>query len=118
MNLLSERNQVRTVAERWKRQYPDLWRPAVAGKNGEPRRRGDILAELSGLDNDTATAADVAEIVGNSFWCCAMACHECGQSSWDVVELGEEPDWESSTVRICIDCLRKAVALVESAHAG
>jgi hypothetical protein len=67
------------------------------------------------LDQDTATAADVAEIIGNSFWVHERACDECGKETWEVVRLGEQPGYDSSTACVCRDCLRAALRLLGDA---
>lgn len=93
MKLLNERARVRGVI-------------ATARKLAE---RGDLhMATIAELDPETATAADL----GMS----PMSCDECGAAeTWDIVQVGEEPPWEeSSTAYVCVACLQKAVALVES----
>lgn len=42
-------------------------------------------------------------------------CDECCEKADNVVQIGEEPDYESSTAKICEPCLRKALALIEEA---
>jgi hypothetical protein len=108
MELLNERNQVRTVARRWHCQYG-------AGTYGGDKRRRMVGAELAALDVETATAADVAELVGNGSWVCKNICHECGADTWDAVQVGQAPDYESSTAIICGDCLRAALRLLGAA---
>ena len=109
MKLETMRGQVRSVAQRWRAQY------------GKGRMHGadkqEIQRRLDALDVETATAADVTAIIGNSSWAGPHECHECRVTTWDAVELGEPPDYESRTATICIDCLRKAVALVEQSNA-
>lgn len=39
-------------------------------------------------------------------------CHGCGRSVAAVARVGEEPDYESSTARLCRDCLLAALALL------
>ncbi len=47
-----------------------------------------------------------------------MTCGECGKVAEDVVvELGEEPGWDSATAYICLPCLKRAVAEAEAAVA-
>lgn len=53
MKLLSEREQVRTVAKRWRDSYPD---PELRLRDG--RIVGEIAARLDALDPETATAED------------------------------------------------------------
>ena len=104
MERLQERDQVRGVAAAWKRQYPK-------GYGDEFNAIGKALERL---DVETATAEDVAAIIGNHSWALPRRCHECGKESWDLVMLGKEPDYESSTARICRDCLKAALALLDT----
>ena len=71
-----------------------------------------IHAKLVALDTETATAADVAAIIGNESWVRVEDCSDCGAKYLkSVTQLGEEPDYESQTAYVCDDCLRKALAL-------
>ena len=113
MRLINERENVRGVAERWKSQYchgDGSWSTTINGDTGMVYKR------LAALDIETATASQVAEIIGNNTWAGPGDCNECGQSRNVLVELGQDPDYESATARICEDCLRKALALVTSSH--
>ena len=108
MKLLDERTQVRKVAERWFRQYGE-------GTYGADKRGRMVGRELKALDPETATADEVAEIVGHCGWVCPQQCNECKANSWQVVQLGDEPDYESRTANVCADCLRKALSLTRNA---
>ncbi len=108
MELLNERNQVRTVARRWHSQYG-------AGTYGGDKRGRMVGDELAALDTESATAADVAEIVGNGSWVVKYTCHECGAETWDAVQVGQPPDCESSTATICSNCLSAALRLLGAA---
>ncbi len=108
MELLNERNQVRTVARRWHSQYG-------AGTYGGDKRGRMVGDELAALDTESATAADVAEIVGNGSWVVKYTCHECGAETWDAVQVGQPPDCESSTATICGNCLSAALRLLGAA---
>jgi len=108
MKLLNERHQVRNVAEKWRAQYG-------AGTYGGDKRQRMVGQELAALNAETATAAEVAEIVGNGSWVCKNTCHECGAETWDAVEVGQPPDYESSTATICGNCLRAALRLLGDA---
>ena len=109
MKLETMRGQVRSVAQRWRAQYGDV------SRHGADKQ--EIHRRLDALDVETATAADVTAAIGNSSWVGPPECHECGVTTWDAVELGQPLDYESCTATICIDCLRKAVALVEQSNA-
>ena len=108
MQLLNERHQVRTVAKKWQAQYG-------AGTYGFDKRGRMVGNELAALDPETATTDDVDEIIGHSGWVCKNTCHECGAETWDAVEVGQPPDYESSTATICGNCLRAALRLLDYA---
>ena len=107
MRIINERTDVACVAERWRAQYPP----------GSKTARGPtdpIYEALKSLDPATATATDVEKIIGNRSWAGVYSCHECNADVTEVVELGQEPDYESHTAQICHSCLIKAVSLIGS----
>lgn len=106
MKLITERTQVRDVANRWANAYPKT------GPYGRDPQKQAITKALVALDAETATAADVAAIIGNDSWCGPKKCHECGAVVNVAVQVGEEPDYESSTATLCLACLEKALALM------
>jgi hypothetical protein len=53
------------------------------------------------------------EILGNNSWT-RNKCDECNNDVYATVQLGQEPDYESATANICLDCLKKAVKLARS----
>jgi hypothetical protein len=102
MRRTSEREQVRNVAKRWRATY---------GRGQYGQDKLVILAKLDALDVETATAADVAAIIGDTSWVEPWKCLECGERSWSVIQVGEEPDYESETAYLCIGCLGTAASL-------
>ena len=102
MRLITERTQIRSIASRWRSQYP--------------RNRHDdkdaISEKLATLDTDTATADDVATIIGNDSWCGPTECDECGAAVEVAVQMGEKQDYESNTVKLCFACVKKAMLLM------
>lgn len=109
MIVLDERTQVKQAIQRWVARY------GLDQTYGADKRGRRVGAELMALNQETATAAEVAEIIGNSSWARERACNECGKETWDVVELGETPDYESATACVCRDCLRAALRLLGDA---
>lgn len=109
MKIIDERHQVREVAERWKSQYGSggTWGRTLKGDAGE------IYQKLAALNPETAVAADVASIIGNTSWAGPSDCHECGETVVRTVEMGQPPDYESHTAQLCESCIRKALALFE-----
>lgn len=103
MERQTERDQVHTVSRRWHAAYQsDQW-------GADKVLIGNALAAL---DPEVASAEDVARIIGNPTWAEPQACDECKTRSWDVVRVGEEPDYESRTTYVCGACLRRALALL------
>ena len=74
-----------------------------------------IWEQLKGLDPETATAEEVAAIIGNTSWT-RLDCSECGNDDGAVVQLGDEPDYESRTVFVCRACANAAVAMLDEAQ--
>ena len=106
MKLITERTQVCDVAARWANSYPKN------GPYGRDPQKQAITKALAALDAKTATAADVAAIIGNDSWVGPQKCHECGAVVDVAVQVGEEPDYESSTATLCLACVEKALALM------
>lgn len=106
MERLTERDQVRTVACRWRAQY---------GASSHGDRTVRVADELDKLNTETATAAEVAAVVGSKSWVSENTCDECESRTWDAVQLGQTPEYESRTATICRDCLRAALRLLGEA---
>lgn len=101
MRIITTRSLIREVADRWAFQYP----PSVC--RGNHPDKFETYKKLLILDKETATPQDLVDIIGNSSWT-SLQCDECSQDVEAVIELGEEPGWESRTARICPSCMRKA----------
>lgn len=96
MKIKTTRSEILNVVQRWVEQYPT---------SNEAK-----TARLRQLDLETATATDVAAIIGNDTWT-SLKCDECQADVSCVIEIGEPPDYESHTVEVCVACLSKAMAL-------
>ncbi len=101
MKLITERDIIREVPKRWQRTYQD-------GKYGKDKI--DIMHQLLALDTEVATSKQIADIIGNDAWT-TMSCSECGKRSIPVIEVGDEPDYESNTVWLCFGCIDKLYEL-------
>jgi len=53
---------------------------------------------------------DVDKVIGNNTWT-GLTCDECDRDVDEVVKLGEQPNYDSSTASICRLCLRQATEL-------
>ena len=116
MKLITQRDQIRTVAARWKEQYyhqrfhpltnrlVSHWSTTYSHDSTEA-----IYNKLAALDGETATAADIDAIVGNNSWSSVgYHCSECDTQPTDaILQIGEEPDYDSATAFLCRDCAAK-----------
>jgi hypothetical protein len=97
MKLITQRDIIRDIANRWRSQYP-------ASK---------MYKKLLALNLETVTAKEIDAIVGNDSWTRTPRCSECGkQDGDDILQVGQEPDCESETAWLCMRCFRVAVDIV------
>ena len=112
MKVITVRSLIRDVADRWDRQYPP-------GHKYTAPDKAAIGVRLRALDAETATAAEVDATIGNSSWTDTPRCDDCGARGLAVVvQMGEPPDYESSTSSLCVPCLRAAMEAGERAAKG
>ena len=101
MKAISQRQLIQTVVKRWE-----------AHCNSSPYDwKFEALAKLRKLDLDTCSAKDVNDIIGNSSWT-RLKCDDCQKETDFVLVLGEEPDFESNTARLCRYCVLAAFSLL------
>lgn len=95
--LVTTRDQIRSVARRWRSQY---------GKD-HPMRV--ILARLEELDLEVATREDVKAVMNkvsmDDTWT-MLKCDLCGREVDAVVVVGQSSDVDSRTAELCSDCAR------------
>lgn len=107
MKVESQRERIRTVAERWR----SAW-----GSETHRRLNPERLAladKLEALGLETATKEQVDSVIGNRGWSMPMTCDECSADDGrPVVQLGNEPDYDSNTAWICSACLQQALLLI------
>lgn len=112
----SERDMIRSVADRWKTQWRHLGYKMDArvyhiGSRMDKSRK-QILDELQTLDTETCSKKEVDDIIGNESWTRGDTCNECKRPSDILIQVGEEPDYESRTASICPECLKAAMSLI------
>ena len=71
---------------------------------------------MSALDPATATALDVQSALESSHLCLPTECSQCDRATWELVEIGAEPDYESQTAWLCRACLVAALAVLDAAY--
>ena len=102
MVLITTRSKILKIGSK----FPDM------EKTDYWKKRTAQLDALKRLDLNTATKSQVDDLIGNRSWT-TLYCAECGEEVDAVMQLGEPPDYESSTTEICHECLGKAIKLIE-----
>lgn len=106
MILITRESKAAGVAETYARQYRDLSKEfrLLDGRNPHA-----ISLKLNALGaNPDPDAVDAA--IESKGWT-QTTCNECNQDVDVVVQLGQEPDCESATANVCMQCLASAVRL-------
>lgn len=96
MDKITKLKRIDRVAQSWRAQYPTT--------------KEKTYKRLKALPKD-ATEEDVVAIIGNSSWT-RCECDECGKDVSTLIQLGQEPDYESSTATVCEDCLKRALKMI------
>lgn len=105
MFVMTRKTLAKTAMNRWRLQY------AKAIRENQGMLYG-IWRRLEALGNDPSPES-VDAAIGVKSWTKVPRCDECKREVNAVVEVGDLADYESSTARICIDCLRRAVSECE-----
>lgn len=90
--------KARSASRRWDKQY----------RGYESKEKTDIGNKLRDLGK-SPSFRDVERITGNKSWTTVTCsgCNKTGLRKWVVI--GEVPDWDSSTVFLCFDCVKDAM---------
>lgn len=98
-----------TAAAKWRRVYLDE-------KSGEWRHGGrDKQATYMRLCELGPNPApdEVDRVIGNGSWT-ECECDDCGKKCDAVADVGDPSSGEYRQGRVCLDCLREAVAALEA----
>lgn len=74
------------------------------------RMSDNIIKQLE-LETDL-TEKRAIEIIGNNSWT-SNNCYQCGEDVYSTIQLSDNPDHDNITFKVCLDCLKKAVVLLE-----
>jgi hypothetical protein len=97
------RDIIRGVPERYRDQYPDD-REQAGGRN-----TGSTYAKLTALDLETATVKDIANIIGNDSWT-RLECSVCELDREAVVEVPREYSQPLTVCAVCANGVAKMLA--------
>ena len=106
MKVITPEMLAATAAKRWREQYKG------SGHSFAP----SVLAKLKAL-GDKPSPAQVNEAIGNDTWTVPPSCSECNGRARTVVQLGQESDYASSTVWLCVVCVSKAFTVITGGKA-
>lgn len=107
MKIITQLILAKEAPKRWRKQYSHT----NDAEKKEITRQLDALEDL-GMQIQPET---IDAIIGNRSWTRIGKCDECGiEEPPMIVEVGEEPDYESHTTYLCISCLEAAVKLARS----
>ena len=95
--VITERDRIRQVVSKWSHTYDN-------GLYGEDKLK--ILEKLRLLDLEKVSAEEIASIIGNSTWT-DLTCDECNKRVKEVFQVGEEYDYASTTIRLCVRCIKQ-----------
>lgn len=113
MQLLTERGMVRRFISEFfpKKVEQHGWGIYFWSKD----KQRELLSLVQQLDPETASADDINEILGQRYLQ-PDVCTECKTKTWDLVQLGENPEdnSESYTASVCLSCLEKACEQIKA----
>lgn len=104
MQIITERDSIKDAITFFIAQYGK-------GSYGADTRGIRVGEELSKLNKETVSAEEVNTLIGSDWT--SKTCNECGVKVKTVMQMGEDLDYDSRTANICLDCLKKAVKLME-----
>lgn len=108
MLLTTRQHLANNVAERFYNQYGPYFNSTSAFLGGFDSRAK--YNELLDLGKTPSIEAVERSMKGWTL----LQCDECKKSVEAVVQVGQPPDYESSTASICIDCAKAALKMLEA----
>lgn len=87
-----------------------LW---IIGKRRPTLEEEAILKKLKDFsEKKNLTKDSILQTVGKDYgsWY-IFSCDECAKTVEEIVQLGEELDYDSATANVCFNCLKKAISL-------
>ena len=110
MKLMTTFTNAAEAADRWKQQYLTNryggWLKSSLGDTGKIYK---LLLNLGDSPHPDAVNATIQNDTWTKVWC-----DECKANVKVAIQLGEEPDYDSSTATICLKCLQDAVVMAKS----
>lgn len=121
MNIITKRMAIESAVDRFLDAYSDefddlggVLDPESVTDSGLKLR--DVMDKLNELTPDMTTEAKLAEVFGDDSWT-RFQCDECNNFIEVAVYIGCDYSVDGFGSQVCLDCLRRALALVERASA-
>ena len=106
MELVTERSQIKGVADAWDAQYGPEFRPIAGGSSKT------VSEKLHALNLSRVSAATVNKIIGDDSWT-RLVCYECQKPVTKVAVLYNPGDG-SAAFEICESCATKVKTLFKT----
>jgi hypothetical protein len=96
------------------------WRDklAEAVKHVEQQRASEAAVDrvqaVQRIGVETITLEQAEEIIGHVVWT-RTHCDDCGSCESIVVQVGDEPDYDSATACLCLGCAEEAARMLRQA---
>jgi hypothetical protein len=107
--VVTERDIIKSVLDRWCEQHRGYHDNAPIGNPGRYHTVAAIRAGLQALDLQTCSVAEVDAVIGVEGWA-ENKCDECGRHRLKLIRFGDEPDYDARWQDLCGDCLSDAIA--------
>jgi len=115
MKIITKHSEIVQQVNHWRahieRQKKDALRGLADTQENLRLVFGNTPVAIAELDPSAPDIVAKYEAVFGHF--SAGRCGECETKADTLLQIGEEPDYESSTAYLCIDCTRKGMALIE-----
>lgn len=102
MKIITRHSRAAEAIEKWERTY--------GSKGAWGQDKTAILNALKALP-EPVDPDEVDRIIGNTTWTRTHSCSSCAARPEVVIEVGEDPDYESATAWLCLACVGKAAQL-------
>jgi hypothetical protein len=96
--IIKKADQLQDIPDKWTAQY---------ARSTTPWHR-EVSQNLQALKPEERTQERMDQIIGNGSWT-ALRCQVCGKDVDVLMQLGEEPDYDSTGINICKQDLQKAL---------
>lgn len=106
MKIITQRDMIKEAPERWKAQYSNKTYWLRKEVNGVYTRE-DRYNQAMSLDLETCSVEAINDIFNNSWT--TLSCNECESYVSDIIQVGQEPDYDSCTADICFPCFETII---------